>query len=109
MMTNMKIGTRLLVGFGLVLLITLGLGITGFTGLRSFSATSLELMGINSRMLENATQVLHLNDQMRRFEKDFFIHIGSGPEMDRYSRLWVDSRDEVRQLLAETRGLMRTP
>ncbi|HEX9079710.1 MAG TPA: ATP-binding protein [Desulfuromonadaceae bacterium] len=109
MVTNMKIGARLLTGFGLILLITLGLGVAGYMGLRSFSGMSLELMDINSRLLENATQVLHLNDQMRRFEKDYFIHIGSPPEMDRYSRLWVDSRDEVRDLLAETRGLMRTP
>jgi PAS domain S-box-containing protein len=107
MLTNMKIGMRLFLGFGLVLLITLGLGVASYLGLREFSGKSLALMEVNSHMLEHATQFEHLNNKMRRYEKDLFIHIGTDKVAD-YVKKWNANRDEVRRLLVETQRLART-
>ncbi len=109
MLRNMKIGTRLFLGSGLVLSITLALGLASYLGLREFSDRSLALMEVNSRMLEHATQFEHLNNKMRRFEKDFFIHAGSEVEMEGYVRKWRANREEVGRLLTTTRLLVRTP
>ena len=105
-MTNNTIGTRLSLGFGLVLLITLALGMTSFMGLQTYANKSQELVEINNYLLDQAIQFQHLNNEMRRFEKDYIINLDSPSEMDRYSRLWGASRDEARRLLMEIKGLM---
>ena len=109
MLMSMKIGTRLFLGFGLVLSITLAMGVVSYLGLGNFSEKSLALTEVNGRMLEHAVQFEHLNNRMRRFEKDFFINAGSTVEMQGYARQWRANREDVRQLLANTERLVRTP
>ena len=108
MFANMSIGARLSLGFGLVLTLTLALGIASYFGMRGFSDRSLVLLDVNSHMMEHAAQFQHLNNKMRRFEKDYFINSGSAADMADYRRQWNSSRDEVRGLLVHTRGIART-
>ena len=77
MFKNLKIGSKLFLGFGIVVAITIAIGGAGYWG-------SSSITGEISRMLHSD---LALEDQaldmgigilnMRRYEKDLFLNLGS--------------------------------
>jgi|GEM_PF-6190144 len=108
-LTRIRIGVRLLLAFGLLLCVTLALGVVCFAGMRRFSEKSLRLIDFHSRMSEQAVRLGYLNNELRRFEKDLFINVASPQETRRHLMRWESAREEVHRQLQETCGLARTP
>ncbi|HEX9050471.1 MAG TPA: MCP four helix bundle domain-containing protein, partial [Anaeromyxobacter sp.] len=95
-MKNMAIGVRLSLAFTALLVITLGVAASGYSGLERVTSTV-------SSMLAGEAEVARLSDDvratalgLRRFEKDFFLNIGNADEESKYARQWADQLQKMK-------------
>jgi methyl-accepting chemotaxis protein len=77
MFKNMKIGMRLALGFGFVLVMLIGIGISGYWGVSSVSNLTITMLQGDSTVAEHSSRARANILGLRRFEKDYFINIGS--------------------------------
>ncbi len=76
MLDNLKIVTRLLIGFGLVLTLLLGTGGGGVWSMQKMSYTT-ERLKLEYKTVVYSQQLLTYIHKLRRFEKDIFLNIDS--------------------------------
>ena len=101
MLNNMKIGNKLMVGFGLVLLLLLVVGGTGYWGIKSSTDTGLEAIQTDAQIAENGSLIWVHTLGMRRFEKDLFLNIGNKEKEADYLKKWKEQRDHYYEHMAE--------
>ena len=99
-LNNIKIGKRLGLGFGLVVLLVFGLGAAGFWGISSISRATGELLNHEVKMVEYSNELSVSINELRRFEKDAFINIDSAEKVDEYVKKWQEKRGVAVSLLA---------
>ena len=111
MLKNMKIGKRLGLAFGLVLALMAGVAAVGYWGVREISALTLEVLHIDSPLVEHSQRARANSADLRRYEKDFFLNIGSAEEQAGYLVKWNEQRqhlegriDELDKLLGQANG-----
>lgn len=98
---DVKIGTRLNLGFGLVLILVLLVGYFGYRGVEAIhSATTVMLKG-DAAIVEHASRIRVNIVGMRRYEKDIFINIASAEKVESYRKEWDAERDKAEQRLAD--------
>jgi methyl-accepting chemotaxis protein len=95
MFKNMSIGSRLGIGFGVLLVLMFLLGILGYWGVHSLSGTTIHLLEGDANVAEHAARARANVVGMRRFEKDSFINIGNAEKVAGYIKEWGEERDAV--------------
>jgi methyl-accepting chemotaxis protein len=88
MFENMKIGARLGLGFGVVLLMLAGVGLLGYWGVRSVAGTTSIMLRGDAPVAKHAAQALTNVIGLRRYEKDIYLNIGSMERMEEYYGKW---------------------
>ncbi len=88
MFKNMKIGTRLKLGFVLVLFLLLGIGLAGSWGVNALSSTTVKILGTDAKIAEHSARARADILLLRRGEKDFFLNIGSPEKQAEYYKAW---------------------
>lgn len=88
MLKNMKVGTRLALGFGVVLLLLIAIGSSGYWGTHSVSATTIHMLHGDAAIAENAGRARAMVLGLRRGEKDVFININSPEKVEKYFKDW---------------------
>ena len=83
-----KIAFRLGLGFGVVLLLLIGIAVSGYWGVSSVSGTTLKMLRGDAKVSEHAARARANVIALRRYEKDFFMNIGSSEKMDKYHEDW---------------------
>jgi len=101
MLKNMKIGMRLALGFGIVLLIVLAISGAGYWGIQSVVNKSITLLHGDVAISEIASGVVGDINALRRYEKDLFLNIGSREKEAGYMKQWDATRDRLQKDLAE--------
>jgi len=101
MLKNLKIGKRLLVGFGIVVLVTLAIGGSGYWGVDSITAKVMTMLDTDANISENASRARANVVGMRRFEKDLYINIGSKEKEEDYLKKWQEQQDHLNKRLEE--------
>ena len=86
--SDMKIGTRLGLGFGLLLSILLAIGIAGYWGMQSVSGRTVEMLRTDAVIADSSSRARANVNAMRRYEKDVFINISSAEKMEGYVKQW---------------------
>ena len=110
-MDNVRIGTRLLLGFGVVVLLTIVLGLYAVQRQRQLHSLTTELEVRDFRVLQSISVVEHGEDRMRAARQQVYLaaflrrdHLPSrSPEA--LEREWVRTRDESQKMLAELESL----
>ncbi len=88
MLKNMKVGIRLALGFGVVLLLLIALGVSGYWGTHSVSGTTIHMLHGDAAIAENAGRARSNVLGLRRGEKDVFININSPEKVEKYLKDW---------------------
>jgi methyl-accepting chemotaxis protein len=103
---NMKIATRLGLGFGLVLMLLLGVAVTGYWGVTSISMRTLQMLNVDSKMSDSFAITRAIALELRRYEKNMFIRIGSNDERSKQDfPNWNEQREQLEQRIAELEQL----
>ncbi|MBI4688651.1 MAG: MCP four helix bundle domain-containing protein [Nitrospirae bacterium] len=108
MLKNMKIGRRLGLGFGLILLLLISVGAAGYFGLQSVTNSTLRMLQHDLMASDHAamSQVGILS--LRRFEKDIFLNIDSAEKRAGYLTKWKKDREEVQKHLSSLDKILTT-
>ncbi len=88
MLRDTKIGVRLGLGFGLILLLLAGVAGSGYWGLRSVSGKAADMLRSDAGIAGDAARVRTAVIDLRRFEKDIFLNIDSKDKVDEYHAKW---------------------
>ncbi|KAF0219236.1 MAG: methyl-accepting chemotaxis [Geobacteraceae bacterium] len=80
LLKNLKIGTRLGLGFAVVLLLLVLVIITGYWGIKSTSGVTLGMLNVDAQIADNFAIARAIALELRRYEKNMFIRIGSTDE-----------------------------
>lgn len=94
-LNDVRIGTRLAVGFGLMLTLLLGIGICGYWGVSATSNTTIRMLQGDAAMLENASRARANVANLRRYEKNFFLDIGSRERGEQSLKAWNDQHERL--------------
>jgi methyl-accepting chemotaxis protein len=108
MFKNMKIGSKLLMGFGIVVLVMIAIGGSGYWGATSITNETMKLLHSDVAVSEVAMDVTIGILNMRRYEKDLFLNIGSREKEADYTKKWHDAVETTEKSMAETEKLIVT-
>jgi methyl-accepting chemotaxis protein len=95
MFKRMKLGTKIMVGFGLLILLLLISGASGYWGIRTISGTAITLLQTEPEIAEHSARLRANANALRRYEKDVFLSIGSKDNTGKYYEDWKKQGDGV--------------
>jgi methyl-accepting chemotaxis protein len=98
---DLKIGTRLGLSFGTVLLLLMGVAAVGWWGVKAVTGTTVAMLRGDAQIAENAALARADILGLRRFEKDIFINIDNKEKVNEYYVKWDESRAKAEQSIAE--------
>jgi CHASE3 domain sensor protein len=115
---NLKIGKRLTLAFGFVLGMMALVAAAGYWGLQSTGALATRIVTVDSPLVEHSQRARANTLGLRRYEKDYFLNIGSAEKEADYLAKWdeqfkrLDERLDILETLAtgedkDTLALMR--
>ncbi len=96
----MKIGTRLIFGFGVCLFFLLLLGAVGLYETKVITAKGDKTIEVDSKIVESAQRLRANINMMRRYEKDAFINISDLAKVDEYAKQWSEAREHAGKRMA---------
>lgn len=106
MLKNMKIGRRLGLGFGLILLLVISVGAAGYLGLQSVANTTVRALQTDVTASDDAAMAQVSTLSLRRFEKDLFLNIDSAEKRAEYLTKWKKDREELKKNLSSLDKLL---
>src|SRR5512141_2814220 len=101
MLKNMKIGMRLGMGFGIMLLLILVVGGTGYWGVNESTTATIHMIKGDATISENASRLRANVVGMRRYEKDMFLNITDTAKVDDYYKKWQEQDEHAEKRLVE--------
>ena len=101
MLKNMKIGMRLAMGFGIVLLIVLAISGAGYWGIKSVGSKTMGLLHGDVLISETATSMVGDINELRRYEKDLYLNIGDKEKEEGYLKKWEATNEHLKKDVAE--------
>ena len=101
MLNNMKIGTRLLASFGLVLLLLIVVAGAGYWGVKSGEHTITTLLDTEGQLAQHSARARADVLGMRRFEKDTFLNITDAEKVASYYKKWSDEATKTSERIAD--------
>ncbi|MBJ6727593.1 methyl-accepting chemotaxis protein [Geomesophilobacter sediminis] len=98
-LNDMKIGPRLGLGFGTVVLLVIALGGAGFWGISTITGGMKRVLEQEVKTTELATDIAVKVNELRRYEKDSFINIDSPEKVADYQKKWQEKQLKAANLL----------
>jgi len=105
MLNNMKIGTRLLLSFGLVLLLLIAVAGTGYWGVKEVEGTTDTMLQTEGRLAEYSSRARANILGMRRYEKDLLLNIADTKKTDEYFQKWTGEGAKVSERVTDMEKL----
>jgi methyl-accepting chemotaxis protein len=96
---NLTLKLKLVVGFGMTLVLMLAIGASGLWGSKAISRVAHQIMDVDDEVLKASLNVSASTLNLRRFEKDMFINIDNPEEVAKYLKLWQDMRQGLSKQL----------
>ncbi len=97
MLSNLKIGFRLSLGFGTVLLFLVVVGVIGYLSLAKLSEELVSLSERGDKLVEYAQRSRGSINMLRRYEKDLYMNIGDQTKVEDYRKKWTETMEQFRQ------------
>jgi len=95
MFSNMKIGKRLALAFGISVLLLAVAGLTGFWGLSQAVETTYGILHHDAKLMEEASAAQVNGLELRRYEKDTFLNITDPQKSADYAEKWKKEHAEL--------------
>src|SRR6185436_9399944 len=95
MLKNMTIGKRLALGFGLLLALVALVAGSGYRSTHLASSLAMQVLKVESPLVEHSQRARANTLGMRRFEKDVFLNIATPEKVAEYITKWQDQRDRL--------------
>jgi len=100
MLKNMTIGRRLALGFGLLLALVALVAGSGYRSTRLASSLAMDILKVESPLVEHSQRVRANTLGLRRFEKDVFLNVENAEKVAEYVTKWKDQRDRLLERIA---------
>jgi len=97
MLSNLKIGRRLALGFCCILLFLAAVGGTGYRSLEKMASQIIFLSEKGDKLVEYAQRLRANINILRRYEKDLFLNIDDAGKMEGYKKQWSAALEHFRQ------------
>jgi len=94
-MSSLKITTKIILGFTLLTLIIVVMGIVGYTGVAKMQTCLDDLVNNDAKVVEYAQRSRANLNMMRRYEKDLFMSIGDATKVAEYRKKWNDALESA--------------
>jgi methyl-accepting chemotaxis protein len=101
MLKNISIGKRLAIGFGLMVLLLVIIGATGYWGLEAITRETLKVLGGDAKVVTLAARAKATTLELRRFEKDTFLNVADAQIRNQYVTKWENQRQKLHEVLGE--------
>ena len=101
MLKNVSIGKRLAIGFGLMVLLLVIIGATGYWGLEAITRETLKVLGGDAKVVTLAARAKATTLELRRFEKDAFLNVADAQIRNQYVTKWENQRQKLHEVLGE--------
>jgi len=101
MLKNMSIGKRLAIGFGLIVLLLISMGLSGYWGLDAITRETLKVLNGDAKVVTLAARVKATTLELRRFEKDTELNMEDVQVRNDYASKWREQRQKLEDVLAE--------
>jgi len=101
MLKNMSIGKRLAIGFGLIVLFLITMGLTGYWGLQAITHETLNVLGGDAKVVVLAARVKATTLELRRFEKDTELNMDDEKVRNDYVAKWREQQQKLHNTLGE--------
>jgi len=88
--SNLKIGKRMGIGFGIIIVAMLVVGLTGLWAINKFQESADDVIKYDSKATEFSQRIRANVNQLRRYEKDLFINIDSAAKVTEYRNKWEE-------------------
>jgi methyl-accepting chemotaxis protein len=98
-MKNLPIGMRLALAFLLMLCITGAVALSGYWGTERIAGTALAMLAGEAQLAGRADDARASALELRRYEKDYFLNIGTPEKEAEYERAWRKAGDQLREML----------
>jgi len=98
---NMSIGKRLAIGFGLIVLLLISMGVSGYWGLEAITRETLKVLNGDAKLVTLAARAKATTLELRRFEKDTFLNVEDAPVRTQYAAKWDAQRQKLREVLGD--------
>lgn len=108
MFDNIKIGTRMLLGFALVILLLVAVGVCGLWGANKSAAVLNKVLTVEANISEYAFKAQTNTLGLRRFEKDAILNIGAPEKQVNYLKKWQDEETQLTSNLVKLNELAET-
>ena len=95
MFKDMKISMRLALGFGFLLAMLIVIAITGYWGINAISNAEITMLKGDAAVSEHAARARANVLGVRRFEKDYFLNIGSRDKEEEYINKWKEQHEHL--------------
>jgi methyl-accepting chemotaxis protein len=107
MVKNLRIGRRLGLGFGLILALIAGVAAAGYWGLERVAGLAHEILKVSSPLVEQSERARATTLGLRRFEKDYYLNMGSADKEADYLTKWKDQKKRLEDRLDELEKLVQ--
>jgi methyl-accepting chemotaxis protein len=107
MLKDVKIGRRLGLAFGSVLLLTGAVCAAAYWGLSTMDSMAKEVLRVAYPLVAHSQQARSSTIALRRFEKDGFLNIGQAEKEAEYLDKWTEQKQTLDESLAALDKLVR--
>src|SRR5258708_5297859 len=101
MLKNMSIGKRLAIGFGLIVVLLISMGLSGYWGVEAITRETLKVLEGDAKVVTLAARAKATTLELRRFEKDTFLNLEEVQVRSAYAAKWDGQRQKLRDTLTE--------
>jgi methyl-accepting chemotaxis protein len=109
MLKNMSVGKRLAIGFGLIVVLLISMGLSGYWGLDAITGETLKVLNGDAKIVTLAARVKATTLELRRFEKDTELNMDDPQVRGDYASKWKEQRQKLRDVLGELNKFQLSP
>ncbi len=109
MLTKLKISTRLIVAFIIMLLFIAIIGAAGYIGMEKLEAHLIDVAHDDAKQVEYAQRTRANMNIFRRYEKDLFLNIEDRVKTDEYMKKFDDNGERFHKQMEQLAKLVDTP
>ncbi len=101
MLKNMSVGKRLAIGFGLIVLLLIAMGLSGYWGIEAISRETLKVLNGDAKIVTLSARIKATTLELRRFEKDTELNMDDAQVRNDYVAKWRAQQQKLHDLLGE--------
>src|SRR5579859_3416981 len=109
MLKNMSIGKRLAIGFGLIVILLISMGLSGYLGLEAITRETLRVLNGDAKIVTLSARVKATTLELRRFEKDTELNMDDPQVRSDYIAKWRAQQQKLHDVLGELEKFQLSP